>query len=68
MNFLADTPRMELFRIGGIPVRVDVTFALVPLFLFGTCSVFLTSTLEVISGPLSHRNRSPSARGCCTLS
>jgi Zn-dependent protease len=35
MNFLADTPRLEIFRLGGIPVRVDVTFALVPLFLFG---------------------------------
>ena len=35
MNFLADTPRLELFRLAGIPVRVDITFALVPLFLFG---------------------------------
>jgi Zn-dependent protease len=35
MNFLADTPRWEICRIAGIPVRIDVTFALVPLFLFG---------------------------------
>ena len=35
MNLLADTPRLELFRLAGIPVRVDITFALVPLFLFG---------------------------------
>ena len=35
MNLLADTPRLELFRFAGIPVRVDITFALVPLFLFG---------------------------------
>jgi hypothetical protein len=35
MNFLADTPRWEIGRIAGIPVRIDVTFALVPLFLFG---------------------------------
>jgi Zn-dependent protease len=35
MNFLDDTPRLELFRLAGIPVRVDITFALVPLFLFG---------------------------------
>jgi Zn-dependent protease len=35
MDFLADTPRLELFRIAGIPVRVDITFAFVPLFLFG---------------------------------
>ncbi len=35
MNFLADTPRLEIFRVAGIPVKVDITFALVPLFLFG---------------------------------
>jgi Zn-dependent protease len=35
MNFLADTPRVELFRLANIPVRVDITFALVPIFLFG---------------------------------
>ena len=35
MNLLADTPRLELFRLAGISVRVDITFALVPLFLFG---------------------------------
>lgn len=35
MNFLADTPRLELFRLGGIPIKVDITFILVPIFLFG---------------------------------
>jgi Zn-dependent protease len=35
MNFLADTPRWEICRIAGIPVRIDVTFALVPIFMFG---------------------------------
>jgi Zn-dependent protease len=35
MNFLADTPRLELFRLAGIPIKVDITFALVPMFLFG---------------------------------
>lgn len=35
MNFLADTPRLEIFRVAGIPVKVDITFALVPIFLFG---------------------------------
>nr|HML30309.1 peptidase M50 [Hyphomicrobium sp.] len=34
MNFLADTPRLELFRLGGIPIKIDITFVLVPLFLF----------------------------------
>jgi Zn-dependent protease len=34
MNFLADTPRLELFRIGGIPIKIDITFILVPIFLF----------------------------------
>lgn len=36
MNYLADTPRLEIFRLAGIPIKVDITFALVPLFLFGT--------------------------------
>ncbi len=36
MNLVADTPRLEIFRVAGIPVKVDITFALVPLFLFGT--------------------------------
>lgn len=36
MNYVADTPRLEIFRVAGIPVKVDITFALVPLFLFGT--------------------------------
>jgi len=35
MNFIDDTPRLELFRIGGIPIRIDVTFIFVPLFLIG---------------------------------
>jgi Zn-dependent protease len=35
MNFLDDTPRLEIFRLAGIPIKVDVTFALVPLFLIG---------------------------------
>ena len=36
MNLLDDSPRFELVRIAGIPVRVDITFALVPLFLLGS--------------------------------
>lgn len=40
MNFLADTPRLELFRLGGIPIKIDITFVLVPLFLF---NIFQTS-------------------------
>lgn len=35
MNFLADTPRLEIFRLAGIPIKVDITFILVPIFLFG---------------------------------
>lgn len=35
MNFIDDTPRLELFRIGGIPIRIDATFILVPIFLIG---------------------------------
>jgi Zn-dependent protease len=35
MNFIEDTPRLTLFRIGGIPIKIDVTFILVPLLLFG---------------------------------
>jgi Zn-dependent protease len=34
MNFFADTPRLELFRLAGIPVKIDITFILVPIFLF----------------------------------
>lgn len=34
MNFLADTPRLELFRLAGIPIKIDITFILVPIFLF----------------------------------
>ena len=47
MNLLADTPRLELFRLAGIPVRVDITFALVPLFLFG----ILQQAPLAIAGP-----------------
>lgn len=35
MNFIDDTPRLELFRVAGIPVKIDATFILVPLFLIG---------------------------------
>lgn len=35
MNFLADTPRLEICRLAGIPIKVDITFILVPIFLFG---------------------------------
>ncbi|WP_045834711.1 M50 family metallopeptidase [Hyphomicrobium sp. 99] len=35
MNYVADTPRLELCRLAGIPIKVDITFALVPLFLLG---------------------------------
>ncbi|MFT3732683.1 MAG: site-2 protease family protein [Hyphomicrobium sp.] len=35
MNFIADTPRVELFRLAGIPIKLDITFILVPIFLFG---------------------------------
>ncbi len=34
MNFLSDTPRLELFRLAGIPIKIDITFILVPIFLF----------------------------------
>jgi Zn-dependent protease len=34
MNFAADTPRLELIRIAGIPIKIDITFILVPIFLF----------------------------------
>jgi len=47
MNFLDDTPRLELFRLAGIPARVDITFALVPLFLFG----ILQQAPLAIAGP-----------------
>jgi len=35
MNILDDTPRLELFRLGSVSVKIDVTFILVPLFLIG---------------------------------
>lgn len=34
MNFVSDTPRLELFRFAGIPIKIDITFILVPIFLF----------------------------------
>jgi hypothetical protein len=34
MNYLSDTPRLELVRLAGIPIKVDITFILVPIFLF----------------------------------
>ncbi|MBN9291028.1 MAG: peptidase M50, partial [Hyphomicrobium denitrificans] len=47
MNFIDDTPRLELFRIGGIPVRIDVTFIFVPLLLLG----ILQQAPFAIAGP-----------------
>lgn len=35
MNFIDNTPRLELFRVGSIPIKIDATFILVPLFLIG---------------------------------
>lgn len=35
MNILDDTPRLQLFRLGSVSVKIDVTFILVPLFLIG---------------------------------
>ncbi len=34
MNYLSDTPRLQLVRLAGIPIKVDITFILVPIFLF----------------------------------
>lgn len=47
MNFIDDTPRLELFRIGGIPIRIDVTFIFVPLLLLG----ILQQAPFAIAGP-----------------
>lgn len=47
MNMLDDTPRLELFRIAGIPVKLDVTFILVPLFLIG----ILQQASFAVAGP-----------------
>lgn len=47
MNFIDDTPRLELFRIGGIPIRIDATFILVPIFLIG----ILQQAPFAIAGP-----------------
>ena len=38
MNFVADTPRLEIFRLAGIPIKVDITFILVPIFCSASCS------------------------------
>ncbi|MBN9246858.1 site-2 protease family protein [Hyphomicrobium sp.] len=58
MNFVADTPRLEIFRVAGIPVKVDITFALVPLFLFGTFEqsplVFAVLVVAVFLSVLLH--------------
>lgn len=35
MDFLDSTPRLEVFRLAGVPIRIDVTFAFVPIFLLG---------------------------------
>ncbi|HET6388833.1 site-2 protease family protein [Hyphomicrobium sp.] len=50
MNFLADTPRLELLRIAGIPVEVDITFALVPIFLFGVLQQSLVGFSVLVAG------------------
>ncbi|HVX37251.1 MAG TPA: site-2 protease family protein [Hyphomicrobium sp.] len=47
MNFIDDTPRLEVFRLGGIPVRIDATFILVPIFLIG----ILQQAPLAVSGP-----------------
>jgi Zn-dependent protease len=47
MNMLDDTPRLELFRLAGIPIKLDVTFILVPLFLFG----ILQQASFAVAGP-----------------
>jgi Zn-dependent protease len=58
MNFLADTPRLELFRLGGIPIKIDITFVLVPLFLFNVFqnspSTFAILVLGVFLSVLLH--------------
>ncbi|MFA5957425.1 site-2 protease family protein [Hyphomicrobium sp.] len=62
MNFLADTPRLELFRLGGIPIKVDITFILVPIFLFsvlqrspGTFAILIAGVfLSVLLHELGH--------------
>jgi Zn-dependent protease len=47
MNILDDTPRLELFRLGSVSVKLDATFILVPLFLIG----ILQQAPLAIAGP-----------------
>ena len=47
MNILDDTPRLQICRLAGIPIKVDVTFILVPIFLFG----ILQQAPLAIAGP-----------------
>jgi Zn-dependent protease len=47
MNILDDTPRLELFRLGSVSVKIDATFILVPLFLIG----ILQQAPLAIAGP-----------------
>jgi Zn-dependent protease len=62
MNFLADTPRLELFRLAGIPIKLDITFILVPIFLFsvlqqspGTFAILIAGVfLSVFLHELGH--------------
>ncbi|HVZ05533.1 site-2 protease family protein [Hyphomicrobium sp.] len=63
MNFIDDTPRLELFRIAGIPVKIDATFILVPLFLISILQqaplaaaipIFATIVLGVFLSVLFH--------------
>jgi len=54
-DLLSGTPRAELFRLAGIPIRIDATFALVPIFLFGilqqgTLANALPTFLAVVVG------------------
>jgi Zn-dependent protease len=50
MNFFADTPRLELFRLAGIPIKVDITFFLVPIFMLPTLERSLTAGILVVVG------------------
>lgn len=47
MNIVDDTPRLQICRLAGIPIKVDVTFILVPIFLFG----ILQQAPLAIAGP-----------------
>lgn len=58
MNFLSDTPRLELFRLGGIPIKIDITFILVPIFLWNVLlsspNTFAILTIGVFLSVLLH--------------